>query len=196
MVPEDSQIVGVESVADDLSRAEPFATDATGAVQQGLRRAVRQALGFGAVAAVSLAGVAGWLGYEVHRSHQVDEQRDLFLRVGRQGAVNLTTIGDTDADADIRRILDSSTGEYHQDMQRRSQPYVDLVKHEQSKSVGTVTGAGLESIADDSARVLVSVSVQTTTAAVPEPHVNSFRMRVDVERVADGVKVSKVTFIR
>ncbi len=65
-MPEDSQIVGVESVADDLGRAEPFATDAAGVVQQGFRRAVRQELGFGAVAAVSLAGVTGWLGYEVY----------------------------------------------------------------------------------------------------------------------------------
>ena len=150
-MPEDVHIPGVEPMADEEDRAEPLEADVKGAVPQRYSRAVWQALGFGAVAAVSVASVAGWLGYQTYQSRHVDQQRELFLRVGRQGAVNLTTISDTDADADIRRILDSSTGEYHEDMQRSSQPYVDLVKREHSKSAGTVTEAGLESVAGDSA---------------------------------------------
>jgi len=194
-VPEDLQIAGVESAADHLDRAERSETDTKDAAQEGVRRAMRRALSFGAAAAVAIAGVVGWLVYQAYQRHQVDQQRELFLRVGRQGALNLTTISDTEVDADIRRILDSSTGEFHDDMQRRSQPYVDLVKRERSKAVGTITEAGLESVTGDSARVLVSVSVATTTAAVPQSQVNSFRMRIDVQRVADGAKVSKVTFI-
>jgi Mce-associated membrane protein len=194
-VAEDLQIAGVESAADDLDGAEMSDTDTKDAAQEGVRRAMRRALSFGAAAAVTVAAVVGWFGYQAYQCRQADQQRELFLRVGQQGALNLTTISHTEVDADIRRILDSSTGEFHDDMQRRSQPYVDLVKREQSKSAGTITDAGLESVTGDSARVLVSVSVATTTAAVPQTQVNSFRMRIDVQRVADGAKVSKVTFI-
>jgi Mce-associated membrane protein len=143
----------------------------------------------------SLAALTSWVGYHAYQSHQTEQQRDLFLQVGRQAALNLTTIRHTEVDADVKRILDSSTGTFHDDFQQRSQPLVDLVKQDQSTSVGTITGAGLQSMTADSARVLVSVSVKTTAAGDPEPHLNSFRMRLDVKKIGHGAKVSRVEFI-
>src|SRR5579884_132464 len=67
----------------------------------------------------------------------------------------------------------------------------DLVKHDQSTTVGTITEAGLQSVTGDSARILVSVSVKRTTAVSPAPRQNSFRMRIDVKtgrRWGEGVQ--------
>jgi Mce-associated membrane protein len=90
-----------------------------------------------------------------------------------------------------------SAGAFRDDFRQRSKPFVDFVKQGPSKSKGTITEAGVQSMAGDSARVLVAVSVKTTTAAVPEPHLNSFRMRIDVVRVGEQAKakVSNVEFI-
>jgi Mce-associated membrane protein len=115
--------------------------------------------------------------------------------VGRQGALNLTTISYTEADADVARILDSATGTFHDDFQKRSQPFIEVVKQAQSKTEGTVTAAGLESVKGDSAQVLVAVSVKTTNAGAPEPQPHAWRMRIDVQKVDDGVKVSNVGFV-
>jgi Mce-associated membrane protein len=153
------------------------------------------ALAIGAIMVVGLAALTGWLGFRTYQSQQAEAQRNLFLEVGRQGALNLTTINYTEAEADVARILDSATGTFHDDFQKRSQPFIDVVKQAQSKTEGTVTAAGLESVNGDSAQVLVAVSVKTTNAGAPEQQPHAWRMRVDVQKVNDGVKVSNVGFV-
>jgi Mce-associated membrane protein len=153
------------------------------------------ALVFGVIMVVGLAALTGWLGFRTYESQQAQAQRSLFLEVGRQGALNLTTISYTEADADVARILDSATGTFRDDFQKRSQPFIEVVKQAQSKTEGTVTAAGLESVNGDSAQVLVAVSVKTTNAGAPEPQPHAWRMRIDVQKVDDGVKVSNVGFV-
>ena len=146
---------------------------------------------------VVLAGLTGWLGFRTYQSHQADEQRKLFVQVGRQGALNLTTIDWQHADADVQRILDSATGTFYDDFQKRAQPFVEVVKQAQSKSVGTIAEAGLEpeSISDNGAQVLVAVTVKTSNAGAPEQAPRAWRMRISVQKVGDEAKVSNVEFV-
>jgi Mce-associated membrane protein len=156
---------------------------------------VRLATVIGLVAALALGGVVGWLGFRTYQLRQDQEQRELFLRVGRQGAVNLTTIDWQNVDHDIQRILDSATGPFYDDFSKRSQPFIDVVKKVQSKSVGTVTEAGLESVSRNEARVLVAVSVKTSNLGAEDQPPRAWRMRIDVQKIGDGAKVSNVLFV-
>lgn len=156
---------------------------------------VRLATLVGLALVVVLAGLTGWLGYRAYESHQADAQRKLFLQVGRQGALNLTTIDFEHADADVQRILDSATGTFYDDFQKRSQPFVAVVKQAQSKSVGTISDAGLESESGDGAQVLVAVNVKTSNAGAPEQAPRAWRMRISVQKVGDEAKVSNVEFV-
>lgn len=156
---------------------------------------VRLATMVGLVAILALGGVVGWLGFRTYQLQQEQEQRELYLRVGRQGAVNLTTIDWQNVNHDIQRILDSATGPFYDDFSKRSQPFVDVVKKVQSKSVGTVTEAGLESVSRDEARVLVAVSVKTSNLGAEDQPPRAWRMRIDVQKVGDGAKVSNVLFV-
>jgi Mce-associated membrane protein len=149
----------------------------------------------GLVLVVALAGLTGWLGFRTYQSHQADEQRKLFLQVGRQGALNLTTIDWQQADANVQRILDSATGTFYDDFQKRAQPFVEVVKQAQSKSVGTIAEAGLESESDNGAQVLVAVTVKTSNAGAPEQAPRAWRMRISVQKVGDEAKVSNVEFV-
>jgi Mce-associated membrane protein len=149
----------------------------------------------GLVAVVVLAGLTGWLGFRAYKSHQADEQRKLFLEVGRQGALNLTTIDWQEADADVQRILDAATGTFYDDFQTRAQPFVAVVKQAQSKSVGTIAEAGLESESKDGAQVLVAVTVKTSNAGAPDQQPRAWRMRIFVQKVGDDAKVSNVVFV-
>ena len=149
----------------------------------------------GLVAVVVLAGLTGWLGFRAYKSHQADEQRKLFLEVGRQGALNLTTIDWQEADADVQRILDAATGTFYDDFQKRAQPFVEVVKQAQSKSVGTIAEAGLESESNDGAQVLVAVTVKTSNAGAPDQQPRAWRMRIFVLKVGDDAKVSNVVFV-
>jgi Mce-associated membrane protein len=149
----------------------------------------------GVVMAVILGAFAGWLGYRFHQSQRAADQRAEFVQVARQGAINLTTIDWEHADAEVQRILDSATGTFHDDFAKRSGPFIDVVKQAQSKSQGTVSVAGLESVNGGQAKVLVGVSVETTTADAPQATPRSWRMRIDLQKVGNDVKVSNVEFV-
>jgi Mce-associated membrane protein len=144
---------------------------------------------------LAVGALVGWLGYRVHQSQLQNQERALFVQVGRQGAVNLTTIDFNQADADVKRILDSATGPFYDDFSQRSGPFIDVVKQTQSKTEGTVTEAGLEAMTGDTGEVLVAVSVKTTNAGTSEPQMRSWRMRVAVHEDGSGVKVSNVEFV-
>ena len=143
-----------------------------------------------------LSGLTGWLGYRSYEVRQAQQRRALFLEVGRQGALNLTTISATEAEADMKRILESSTGAFYAQVQNGSQQFVALVQRAQTKSVGTVTSAGVESEQGDRAQVLVTVHVNAAHTGGSQQPARSWRMRITVQQVAGGAKVSNVEFMQ
>jgi Mce-associated membrane protein len=194
--PDEPDRTGDEAVGPDVSddSAAESADHPTAAPRQPMSH-VRLALIAGLVAVVALAGVCGWLGYRAYESNQLADQRQVFLQVGRQGALNLTTIDFQNVDADVTRILDSATGTFYDDFQQRSQPFAEVVRQVKSKSVGSVTAAGLEDVTPEGARVLVAVTVNTAVEGQPEQAPRAWRMRITVEQTADDVKVSNVEFV-
>lgn len=152
------------------------------------------ALVTGALILAGVTGLAGWLGYSAYQAQRAQAQRDQFVSVARQGAVNLTTIKYTEVDADVQRIIDLATGSFREDFEQRAKPFIEVVKAAQSKSEGTVTDAGLESQRGDSAQVLVAVAVKSQTAGGEEPQ-REWRMRIEVRAVGADAKVSNVVFV-
>jgi Mce-associated membrane protein len=191
---DDEVDVAVEkrSNEEDLSAAEPQARS----VVTQRPSAFRAALLFGLATVVALGSLAGWLGYRGYQSEQAEHERQLFLSVGRKGVLNLTTIDFNHVDADIQRVLDSSTGAFEADFRERAEAFAEVVKQAQSKTEGTVVEAGLESRDGDTAQVLVAVSVKTSNAGVVEQKPRHWRMRVTVERSGDHAKVSNVGFVQ
>jgi Mce-associated membrane protein len=186
---------GADDSADDSTDYDDDAPDEEAAPAKPRMSHVRLATIVGLVLVVALAGLTGWLGFRTYQSHKAEEQRNLYLQVGRQGALNLTTIDWQQADANVQRILDSATGTFYDDFQKRAGPFVEVVKQAQSKSVGTIAEAGLESESDDGAQVLVAVTVKTSNAGAPEQSPRAWRMRISVQKVGDEAKVSNVEFV-
>jgi Mce-associated membrane protein len=198
----DSDAAGTDEVTDEVT--DDADSDEEGADSEKTTEAapakppmshVKLAMIAGLVLVVALGGLTGWLGYRAYQSHQADEQRKLFLSVGRQGALNLTTIDFQHADADVQPILDSATGTFYDEFQKRAQPFVEVVKQAQSKSEGTIAEAGLESESDNGAQVLVAVTVKTSNAGAPDQAPRAWRMRISVQKVGDDAKVSNVDFV-
>ncbi|MEE3062431.1 MAG: mammalian cell entry protein [Actinomycetota bacterium] len=157
--------------------------------------AVRRALLAGSLVIVALAALLGWLGFRTYQSHQNLAERREFLQTAKQGALNLTTIDWQHADTDVHRILDGATGEFYDDFLKRSQPFIEVVKQAKAKTVGTITEAGLESSNASSAQALVTVSVQTSNAVSDDHMPREWRMRINVDKIGDQVKVSNVGFV-
>lgn len=148
-------------------------------------------IGFVAV----LAAVCGWLGVQADRAHQDAQLRDVLVQVAKQGAVNLTTIDYQNAERDVQRILESATGQFRDDFQSRAAPFIDVVQQAKSRSVGTVTAAGLESLDGRQGRVLIAVTVTTTSEGNSEEQPRYWRMRITVAEQDGGAKVSNVDFV-
>ncbi|WP_317155195.1 Mce protein [[Mycobacterium] appelbergii] len=166
--------------------------DAEGTVEPTGR--LRRAAIVGVVVVVALAGLAGWLGFRAYESHRAQQLRDTFLEVGRQGALNLTNVDWEHADDDVQRVLDSATGTFYDDFQKRAESFTEVVKQAKSKSVGTIDEVGLESASDNEANVLVAVTINTSNAGAPEQAPQHWRMQLTVQKIGDEVKVSKVDF--
>jgi Mce-associated membrane protein len=202
--------VDVESTAEDIDAEDIDAVDidavdidAEDDAGRGTKKRVPKwvssipsPIAVGVAIIVALLGLGGWLGFRVHQDDQVQAQRNLYVQVARQTAINLTTIDYTQVDADIKRVLDSATGAFHDEFQNRSQPFVEVVKKVQSKSEGTISEAGLLSYTKDQAQVLVAVAVKTSMAAAPpDQEPRRWRMRLTVDKTGDSAKVSNVEFV-
>ena len=159
------------------------------------RSPVRAAMLVGLAVVIALATLAGWLGFRLDHLQQARIERNATVQVGKQAALNLTTIDWQNADADVRRIIDGATGQFYDDFTTRSQPFIAVVKQTKSTTVGTVVEAALESQTDGIAQVLVAVSVKTTNAAVPDQQPRAWRMRISMQQVGDQLKVSNVEFV-
>jgi Mce-associated membrane protein len=160
-----------------------------------LRSATRPALAIGITVVAALGAVTGWFEHRNQQAHEAQTQRTEYVQVARQAALDLTTVRFAEAESDVQRILDSATGAFRDDFQRRSQPFIDAVKQARSSSRGTVTEAGLISESGEKAQALVIVSMETSTAAAPEQPTRGWRLRISLENVDDTPKVSNVEFL-
>ncbi|MEV3902250.1 Mce protein [Mycobacterium sp. NPDC050551] len=184
------------------SESEDAGSDTEADVPHKQRRApwslVRLATVAGLVVVLALGGLSGWLGYQGWQARQAEQQRERFVETGRQGVLNLTSVDWQQADVDVQRILDASTGGFYDQFQKRAAPYTEVVKQAKSKSVGTIQQAGLESVSDtgDSAKVLVAVSIAASNAGAPDQPLRYWRMRVTVDEIDGQMKVSDVEFVQ
>lgn len=146
-------------------------------------------------ALATLVLITGWLGYRDYQVRQGEQRREEMVQAARQGAISLTTIDHEHVDSDVQRILDASTGSFHDDFEKRAKPFADAARKAQSKSVGTVNEAGIESAGRDEGQVLLTMTVMTSNRGVPERQPKAWRLRVSVTGVDDGYKVSRVEFV-
>ncbi|MFV8162871.1 Mce protein [Mycobacterium sp. 134] len=188
---EEDSAEAAESEAEEVEEA----VEASAPKRRGLLR--RPTAGMvGVVLVVALAALTGWLGYNFYQVHHEQQRRAMFVDTARLGATNLTSIDWEHAEDDIQRVLDTSSGKFYDDFEKRSKSFLEVVKQIKSKSVGTVTSSGLESYSNDRADVLVSVTVRSTNAGVPEQKPQVWRMVLTVQDIEGKAKVSNVEFIQ
>lgn len=144
---------------------------------------------------VALAAITGWLGWRDIEVRRTEATREQMVAAGRTGLLALTTIDHQQVDVDVQRILDTSTGAFREDFEKKAEGFKDAARKAQSRSVGTVTEAGWESADGDTGRVLVALTVMTTNRGVPERQPKAWRTRVTVTKDGGEYKVAAVEFV-
>ena len=139
---------------------------------------------------------------------RADEREDV-LRAARQSALNLTSIDNREFAADVQRVLEGATGAFRADFEARSQDLEAVLTENQVVSEGSVIEAALVELQEDGtaapsalpcpaeacATALVVVDSNVRNTAVPEGRVNTYRMKLQLERFDGQWLTSMLEFV-
>ena len=147
------------------------------------------------VAICALLGVSGWMAWHHHNVVQERQRAAAYIATARQGVINLTSLDFNKAKEGVQRVLDSATGEFRDDFQRRAEDFESVVKDSKAVTEGSVAATAVESMNNDSAVVLVLANERITNIAGAKDQPRTFRFRVSVVHDGDQLKLSKVEFV-
>lgn len=162
------------------------------------RRLPRVATALTAAAILAICALLGVSGYMMWHHHTVVQQRQrdaAFVAAARQGVVNMMSLDFHKAKEDVQRVIDSSTGEFRDDFQKRAADFTSVVEQSKVVTEGAAKTTGIVSTGKDSAVVLVLANERVTNSAGAKEEPRSFRLRVTVSRDGDQIKMSKVEFV-
>jgi Mce-associated membrane protein len=148
----------------------------------------------GAVAAglgvlvVAMLAVTAYLTVRTSRADAAEELRQEVLAAARQEAVNLTSQDHTSIDRDLDRMVRGTTGDLRADLDRQRARYRDTFVKNALRAEGSATEAGVVTMRDHSATVLVVIDQVVRSDAkggAGTPQTRHYRLELDMSRV-DG----------
>ena len=81
-----------------------------------------------------------------HTVLQERQRSAAFVAAARQGVVNLTSLDFNKSKEDVQRVLDSATGEFRDEFQRRADDFASVVKDSKAVTQGSVAATAVESM--------------------------------------------------
>ena len=118
-----------------------------------------------------------------------------FVDAARDGIVALLSIDHTRARADVQRVLDLSTGQFHNDFSRSADDFVKTAQDSKAITKGSVNVAALEKVVGDQAVVLVAATSEVSNISGARQDPRPFRISVTVTREGEACKMSDVEFV-
>jgi Mce-associated membrane protein len=179
----------------DLHAPAPESTGGTGAAAAALVPRRRRLLLALSVLGLLLMAALIALGLQLRSYDRVDDQREAAVQAAQQSALNLTSIDNEDFKADVDRVLAGATGSFKTDFEARSKELAQVLAQNEVASEGKVIDAGLVRFDDRNATALVVVDSNVKNTAVPEGRVNTYRMRLTLERQGDAWLTSMLEFV-
>lgn len=144
---------------------------------------------------VLLAVAAVVLGVELRGYAQTEDARRDALRAARQSALNLTSIDAEQFDVAVQRVLDGATGDFRREFEDNSENLAKLLADNEVSAEGKVLEAGLVRSDPSNATALVVVDSTVRNTATPDGRVNTYRMKIEVERVDGRWLTSTLRFV-
>ena len=196
------------SGVDASAEPEPEAAEAETAVAADVETAAARAepparrwlaATVGLAAAALLTGVAltltGLMLWQHVKANAQREQERRYVDAARDGVVALLSIDYNHARADVQRVLDLTTGQFHDDFGHSAEDFVKTAEESKAITTGKVNVAALDAVDGDRARVLISATSVVSNAKGAKDDARPFRMSVTVTRDGDTAKMSDVEFV-
>lgn len=151
-------------------------------------------VGVGIALAVASVAASGFMAWQ-HRTlvHNRDRAPE-FAAAARQAVTTLMSIDANHAKEDFQRIIDASTGELKAQVEATSALLAKQAEDSKVSSKVTVEAVAVVSQTDDSAVVLVAAKSDVTEVDNTK-RPGLWRLRVNINRDAGKLKMSKVEFL-
>ena len=151
-----------------------------------------------ALVIVCTAALLALSGYMVWHHRQAVELQQLdaeYTAAGRQSVVTLMSLDFNQAQEDVQRIIDNSTGQFKTDFEQQATDFVEVARASKVITEVTVNSVAVESMTENSAVVLVAASSRVTNSEGANQEPRTWRLSVDLQREGDQIKMSKVEFV-
>jgi len=174
-------------------------TGSSGSTEPARPSALAQTVAVAATTLVTagLLGATAYMAWQHHKSAQLRQSAAEFTAAARQDVVNLMSMDYNKAKESVQRVLDGSTGKFKANFDETSDEFIKALQDEKIFTTATVNDAAVDSMAGDSAVVLVSATSQREGKQAPkdqqQPRV--WRIVLTLEREGDQIKMSGVEFI-
>jgi len=110
--------------------------------------------------------------------------------------VTLMSLDFNDAQANVDRIIENTTGQFKSDFQDQAEDFVKVAQDSKVITDVTVTAAAVESMTPNQAVVLVAATSRVTNSSGAKQEPRAWRLQVSLERVEGGqIKMAKVEFV-
>ena len=179
------------------SAEEVVSADEAGSPTRSRSRLWLTATGIGVVvlAIVAMLAASGYMTWH-HRSVMAEQRRSAeFAAAARQGVVTLMSLDYNHAKDDVKRIIDSTTGEFKKDFESSADDFVKVAESSKVVTKANITATAVQSMDDDSAVVLLAATSTVSNTAGKEQDPRHWRLSVTVTRDGDQIKLSKVEFV-
>jgi Mce-associated membrane protein len=143
----------------------------------------------------AFVGASGYMVWQRNETTERNQRTANFIAGARQGVVNMFSLDFNRSKEDVQRVIDSSTGQFRDDLQQRAKDFTTVVEQSKVVTVGTVNAAAVQSIDGNSALVLVAASSQITNAAGAKDERRNWRLKVTVTEEGGQYKMSKLEFV-
>ena len=117
------------------------------------------------------------------------------VEIASDKVLDLTRFSANTAERDTQRLLKGVTDEFRTNYQDQVKAFSSAVARERVTSTGTVASAGLKSLDDDTAEVLVAATGTVQNKKADEPQPRYYRLLVELKRVGDDWLVNGLEFV-
>jgi Mce-associated membrane protein len=124
-----------------------------------------------------------------------EDRYDDVLRAATAEVVAFTTLDYRDIEPSVERVLDGATGDFKEQFESSRPQLEQLSRENESVSEGRVLEAGVVSMDDDSATVVVVADSRVTNVNAPEPQPRHYRLQLDLVLQGDRWLTSDLQFV-
>lgn len=142
-----------------------------------------------------LLGAGGWIWRQHDKAVAEQHRRAEFAAAAAQGVVNMMSLDYRHAKDDVQRIIDGTTGDFKKDFQTSAADFIKVAESSKSVTEATVTATAVQTMAQDTATVLVAATTKVSNAASKDQQPRSWRWSVDVARDGGQIKLAKVEIV-